>query len=42
MSTDSAEVRRSLPDHPKLRHLKDQANALNVERVESLGPPTRG
>ena len=42
MSTDSAEVRRSLPDHPNLRHLKDQAKALNVEHVESLSPPTRG
>lgn len=28
MSTDSAEVPRSLPDHPNLRHLKDQAKDL--------------
>lgn len=28
MSTDSAEIRRSLPDRPNLGHLKDQAKDL--------------
>jgi hypothetical protein len=33
MSTDSAEIPRSLPDRPNLRHLKDQAKEL----LDSVG-----
>ena len=37
MSTDSAEVPRSLPDHPNLRHLKDQAKDLvKAGKAQSL------
>jgi hypothetical protein len=37
MSTDSPEVPRSLPDHPNLRHLKDQAkDLLKSGKVSSL------
>ena len=37
MSTDSAEVPRSLPDHPSLRHLKDQAKDLvKAGKAQSL------
>ena len=37
MSTNSAELPRPLPDHPNLRHLKDQAkDLLKTRRVNSL------
>src|SRR5215831_584417 len=37
MSTNSAELPRPLPDHPNLRHLKDQAkDLLKTGRVNSL------
>src|SRR5262252_2461548 len=37
MSTNSAKLPRSLPDHPNLRHLKDQAkDLLKTGRVNSL------